>query len=142
MITSKLKKKRKNKEHLYQAALIKWAYIAGRKSKKAAPLLTLFAIPNGQLSLGLIKTRIGKIRLLKYLANEGVRKGVPDLFLPYPSKKYHGLFIEMKTEVGVHGDAQKLWQKNLTKAGYKVVVCRGVENARMELTSYLNLKNC
>ena len=30
----------------------------------------------------------------------GVKSGVPDLMLPIPKGGYHGLFIELKKEVG------------------------------------------
>lgn len=89
----------------------------------------LFAIPNG-----------GKraIKTARDMKAEGVRKGVPDLFLAYPHKGYAGLFIEMKRRKGGRvSDAQKAYIEALRGHGYAVVVCRGCDEAFDALTAYL-----
>lgn len=71
------------------------------------------------------------------LKRMGVKAGVPDLCLPFPSHGYHGLYIEMKSEKGYASPLQKEWLDALNKNGYKAVVCRGAQSAISELEGYL-----
>ncbi len=58
------------------------------------PSLSLMhAIPNGGARGN--DSQTNKIRGAMLKA-EGVKKGVPDIFLPVPLNGYHGLYIEMK----------------------------------------------
>ncbi len=81
---------------------------------------------------------------------EGVKAGVPDLFLPVPSywnnlgaTKYCGLYIELKrlkSERGAAGKSSELqikWQSYLTGVGYRVEVCTGWLEARQAILAYL-----
>jgi len=67
----------------------------------------------------------------------GVRKGVPDLCLPIPTKEYHGLFIEMKAGKGKPSEEQKDWINFLNTVGYKAVICNGWKAAAEELKKYM-----
>ena len=67
----------------------------------------------------------------------GCRKGVPDLMLPIPSQGYHGLFLELKSKNGRLSKEQKAWINALNKFGYKAVVCKGFDEAKLELESYI-----
>ena len=67
----------------------------------------------------------------------GVKKGVPDLFLPVPMNGYHGLFIEMKTRSGRVSPEQEKWITALNQFGYRAVVCYGWEAARDTLIEYM-----
>lgn len=69
----------------------------------------------------------------------GVKKGVPDLFLPVPVLQFHGLFIEMKKEGGRVSDDQFWWLEHLKVNGYACAVCYGWKQAVEVLTWYLNL---
>lgn len=71
----------------------------------------------------------------------GVKKGVPDLFLPVARGQYHGLFIELKNETGRANDAQEWWGAKLTENGYFWEVCHGWESATRVIEWYLSLKN-
>ena len=51
-------------------------------------LALLFHVPNG----GTRDAVEGR-----HLKQQGVKRGVPDLCLPVPSGRYHGLFLELKT---------------------------------------------
>lgn len=72
----------------------------------------------------------------------GVKRGVPDLSLPVPSRGYHGLYIELKSSQALPGDQkprpeQTAWLGHLTNAGYRAVVAVGWERARDEILDYL-----
>lgn len=104
-----------------QSLLFKWA--AYRPE-----LALMFAIPNGG-------TR-DKIEAA-HLKKQGVKRGVPDLFLPVAHGAYYGLFIEMKREGGRVSPEQKEWIARLNENGYRAVVCFGFEKAREEIEAYL-----
>lgn len=109
-------------EHEEQCLLIKWFDLQHRDK-------ILFAIPNG-----------GQRNLLvaKKLKAEGVRAGVPDLFLAYPTSEWNGMFIEMKREKGgTVSQAQRLMMSSLMDYGYKCVVCHGFDEAKEEIKKYL-----
>lgn len=54
-------------------------------------------------------------RLLKML---GVKAGVSDLFLAYPSKVYHGYWIELKAPGNKPTDKQLEFMHKMRKVGY------------------------
>ena len=112
---------RQTTEHQEQAALIEWSSHFWWGD-------LLFAIPNGGY-----RTKIGAYKLKK----EGVKKGVPDLFLAVPVQNYSGLFIEMKSRKGSVSADQKKMMKMLEKQGYHCVVCRSVTEGMFEITNYL-----
>ncbi len=101
-----------NIEHNEQCAVIKWWH--WQCKILGFPEQLLFAIPNGGA-----RSRItGAI-----LKEEGVRPGIPDLFLAIPNSHYHGLFVEMKKPRGgkVSG-AQSDAIAMLMDAGYMAIV--------------------
>lgn len=72
------------------------------------------------------------------LKAEGVKAGVPDISLPYPTSRHHGLYIEMKREKGGRvSDKQKEWLEYLNSVGYLAVVCKGFEEAKDCILQYL-----
>ena len=69
---------------------------------------------------------------------EGVRAGVPDMFLATPRGGYIGLFIELKKPKGGRvSKAQSELLKELAAQGYKTCVCCGWVEARATIESYL-----
>lgn len=74
------------------------------------------------------------------LKRMGLATGFPDLFIPYPTKKHHGFFCEMKKKVGgrvsIH---QVFWIEQLNSLGYYAVVSKGFEEAVKAFETYLNL---
>lgn len=103
-----------------QAALFEWAAMT---KWKYPDLKLLFHIPNeGQ----------------QHLTRQGVKGGVPDLFLPVPRGIYHGLFIEMKARQGRVLENQKMWLRWLTAQGYRSAICWGFDEARKTIEDYLN----
>ena len=70
------------------------------------------------------------------LKKMGMSPGVPDLVIPVPNGRYHGLYIEMKTKRGRPTENQKRWLDLLQKNGYKAVICHGFDEARQEIDAY------
>jgi hypothetical protein len=114
-------------EHQEQRQLFTWSILSRQKYPQ---LLNMFAIPNGGWRH---KTTAAKLKA------EGVKAGVPDIFLAWPSQGYNGLFIEMKRMAGSSlSDNQKIWGERLFAAGYQVRVCKGFEEAKQAIEEYLN----
>ena len=114
------------KEGQEQAALMSWAQM---QSWRWPELALMFHIPNGG---GRSKAEAGRFKA------EGVKAGVPDLFLPVPRGEWHGLFIELKRQAGGRlSDEQKEWIPALQAQGYRVEVCKGWEAAAEVLKDYL-----
>lgn len=115
-------------ESINQQQLFLWAAL---QSGRYPQLALMFHIPNeGKRS----KYTGGRMRA------EGMKAGVPDIFLPVPSGQYHGLFIEMKSEGGRPSREQTMWLNSLERQGYRVGVCKGFEQAAALIMDYLKIK--
>lgn len=112
-----------------QIALIKWTQQPSVR-QVYPELALLFHIPN---------ERPDKVQA-SILKKMGVKRGVPDLCLPVPAGKYHGLFLEMKTPSGRASNDQLWWQEHLQANGYASHICHGWKDATEVLIWYLNLK--
>ena len=113
-------------EHEEQAAVIQWW--AGYAAQHKIPENLLFAIPNGAN-----KSMASAAKFKR----EGLRKGVPDLFLAVP-RGFHGLFLEMKRTVKAQvSDEQYYFAEGLMDQGYRVVFCFCAENAIRVIKEYL-----
>ena len=113
-------------EHQEQCALFEWA---AWMAKRIPELHLMHAIPNG-----------GKrdIRTAAMLKAEGVKPGVPDIFLPVSRGGKHGLYIELKRRKGgTVSKAQEAWIRALMHQGYVCTVCHGWDAARDEIMNYL-----
>ncbi|KKL94044.1 hypothetical protein LCGC14_1868590 [marine sediment metagenome] len=113
-------------EHDEQVALFEWA--AWQVNLGVEPLRWLFAIPNGGLRN---KATAGKLKA------EGVKAGVPDVMLPFPSQNYNGLFIEMKFGNNKPTPKQIEWLAWLNGMNYQAKVARGFEEAKQIIEDYL-----
>lgn len=114
-------------ESTEQITLIQWCDL----NKCVCPELGLiFHIPNGGKRS---KTEA------KRLKAEGVKAGVPDLFLPVARGKFHGLFIEMKYGNNKATAKQREWIIELNEQGYYATVCYGFEEAKATIESYIKL---
>jgi hypothetical protein len=125
-------------EHQEQAALFSWANM---QTGKYPELRLMFAVPNG--------SNKSMAAAVKFKA-EGLKSGVPDIFLPVARGTSHGLFIEMKqrkvkqdTKRNVKGqypkisDEQKAWLTALSAQGYSAWVAFGAEEAKDIILTYL-----
>lgn len=111
-------------EHDEQVAYIQWADMFFNNLD-----CFVFSIPNGGK-----RNKVVAVKLKK----EGVKKGIPDLFLCQARHGYHGLFIEMKRLKG--GSLSKDQKKKkflLEKQGYAVAVCKGADHAIRVTKSYM-----
>ena len=115
-------------ESVEQINLFRWVEF---QMGKWPELRMMYAIPNGGKRYKATAVR---------LKAEGVKAGVPDIALPVPRGKYHGMYIEMKRlRGGRTSDAQEEWLKDLTAQGYHAVVCKGWVAASEEITRYMQL---
>ena len=104
-------------EHDEQVLFIKWWRLLH-------PDVRIFAVPNGGH-----RSKVGAARLKA----EGVSPGVPDLFIPALK-----LWLEMKRKKGgaVSTDQQG-WANYLNGCGYTTMLCRGFDDARIQVTEFL-----
>lgn len=98
--------------------------------------IPVFAIPNAQVLSFL--NRDAAMKVVAKLKHEGLKRGVPDLFIPIPTNKYHGMFIEMKTKSGKTSIHQKQWLEKLNMNNYYACVCYSADEAICKLKFYLN----
>jgi len=115
----------KRTEHDEQVAVFRWAQL----NELHWPCLRwMFAIPNGGKRATVTAVR---------LKAEGAKAGVPDIFLPYPTGGYCGLWIEMKIGSNKPTGYQREWLVALSSSGYQVAVCYGADEAIAALQDYL-----
>ena len=68
----------------------------------------------------------------------GRRKGRSDLFFAYPTTKFRGLFIEMKTATGRLSKEQKEFLERMNMFGYYATAAYGTEEAIAIIKGYLS----
>ena len=122
-------------EHQEQVTVIDWWNITCKRF--GLPASALFAIPNA--GAGAQRGQAGKMKA------EGVRRGIPDLFLAVPRTaaspnlltRYHGMFIEMKRRGKRATDEQEQEMNALMRRGYWCVTCDSADGAMRAITAYL-----
>jgi hypothetical protein len=120
--------KTKDYEHLEQVRLFA---LLSQVNHPAAKLT--FAIPNQAVAK--FRSKLARIWFWK----EGIRAGVPDIFVPHPTHQHSGLFIEMKRPGEKPRKEQLEWHAALRAQGYKVAVCYSAQEAFQALLDYLGL---
>lgn len=110
-----------------QAALFEWAaWNVGRHPE----LRLMFHVPNGGS-----RNRIEAANLKR----QGVKAGVPDVWLPVARGAFHGLVIEMKVGKNKPTENQKEWIRLLNEQKYATRVCYSWQEARNAIEKYLSL---
>ena len=115
-------------EHGHQCAIFAWA---AQNYDKYPQLRLMFAIPNGGYRNAATAGR---------LKAEGVKSGVADIFLPYPKKYVHGLFIELKVGTNKPTKEQHEFISDMERFGYTAMWVIGWESARDEIIRYIENK--
>jgi hypothetical protein len=110
------------KETYEQSSLVTWFFHQHRN-------LLVFSIPNGAHLSGTPAQRAAQMARLKA---EGLRPGVPDLFVP----KWR-LFIEMKRARGGRLSAeQRQIHADLIADGYTVIIAKGFDDAVAQIKAF------
>lgn len=116
---------RQDKEHNEQA---KFFAVLRLLAKKDSRLEWAHAIPNGFL-----RTKSMRIRAW----SEGVTSGISDVFIPFPSNGFHGLYIEFKSPTGTLSKPQAEFLDCMASRGFKTQVARSCQEALVALRDYL-----
>lgn len=126
-------------ESTIQRAIIQWWALAHRGLGVPDANL-LYAIPNGGSRVKK-KNRHGDWYSPEAarMKAEGVRAGIPDLFLAVPRGVHFGLYIELKAPNGRISEAQQGVITSLRHHGYYVDVCWSFDEARERIEGYLKL---
>lgn len=135
-------------EHSHQSAFFCWAAQELFNCNDRSELALMFAIPNGGERNPAVASK---------LKAEGVKSGVPDIFLPVKGRYlqvtgqteqvFHGLFIEMKKpeyrtrKNGGLSDPQLMFFPLLFDQGFQVVVCYTWQEAVKAVCSYMGWKD-
>jgi len=115
-------------EDFHQSALISWS--ESQEAMIKYPMLKwLFAVPNGG------KRGASTAATMK---RTGLKPGVLDLLLLYPSNGYHGLAIELKYGRNKPSQEQRDFICHHLPLGYQCVVCWSWLDARREIINYLS----
>lgn len=113
-----------NSEHEHQARLVNYL-------ETNHPDILFFAIPNGApLS--------GGGRASRRLKAEGMLPGAADVFLACPRGKWHGMFLEMKSDFGKLSENQEWFLQQAESNGYFTAVAFGYSQARELVEEYLS----
>ena len=72
------------------------------------------------------------------LKREGMRKGVPDLYIPHGNGKYIGLWIEFKAGRDRLSIEQKWWIDKLTELGHFACESRSSSDAIQIIDNYFS----
>lgn len=121
-------------EHAHQRAFFCWC----NQQQYDSRIRRAFAIPNGGERNVAVAAR---------LKAEGVKPGVPDVFLPIPVFTSNGLWIEFKKPgddsgkgKGVLSQDQKEWQSYLISQNYSHFVAYTHLQAQQAVLQYLGIR--
>lgn len=73
----------------------------------------------------------------KLMNRMGRLAGASDLFIAYPTSKYYGLFLELKTKTGRASPKQLEFIERMNKIGFYAVVAHGADEAIDIIKRYL-----
>lgn len=96
----------------------------------------LFAIPNG---LPIFDKEL-RVKIYNRLNKEGLKAGVPDLFLALPRGIYHGAFIEIKYDSDGLRKKQVDMICALEQQNYKCVIVRSLDEFIEQINEYMRIK--
>lgn len=114
----------KRRESQEQTALFEWASLM---RGRLPGIELMYHCPNGGSRNPAEAAR---------LKAQGVKPGVPDIFLPVPRGCFHGLYIELKAPGGRLSQAQADYIAALRANGYAAGVCVGWRKAAEVIEKY------
>lgn len=113
-----------------QKKVIQWARISSKNVIKY-PMLTMLTMLHCSLNgVPLTASQAGRAK------QQGMLRGVPDLFLPVPKNGYFGLFIEMKSANGKPTTDQLAFLNNVGSMGYMTKICYSADEAIKTIEDY------
>lgn len=117
-------------EHESQQAVIQWW--AKAHAACGLPKFALYAVPNAAKR---------DVKLAAYMKSEGLRPGIPDLFLAAMRRQGDrycgGMYIEMKAHPNKATPEQMEFLQYADKAGYATMICYSAEAAIATIGAYL-----
>lgn len=120
------KKKRKAEEQQLQTKFMEWLGLQYPKVWRVT-----FSIPNE----GRRSYNVGK-----KMKSAGMKKGVPDLFIAYPTQHFHGLFVEFKSDKGKVSEHQENMMSLLREQKYETrVIFKSLDDAINMVNEYLGV---
>lgn len=120
-------------EKVEQALLLDWA---NAHISQYPCLEWLYSNLNG---IPLPGRRANRSRVMNSMKAQGMKKGIFDLFLPYPRPGYHGFYLDLKKIGGKESVEQKKFKKFVTDQGYFASFYYGHKSAIEGLKWYLSL---
>ncbi len=120
---AKWEKPKDGEEHRIQEQFTRWLRGLDHPAARAA-----YAIPNNAVSAR---------KWLLFFVSEGLKPGVPDYCIPYPSRGYGALYIEFKTPIGEVSGVQTRMHEILREAGNFIYVARSLREAQQVFCDYL-----
>jgi len=112
-------------EHEIQVSFFQWLALAYPNAYRVT-----WATPNAAKR---------SYRMVTAMKAEGLRSGVPDVFMAMPRGKFHGLFLEFKSHAGKLTENQTIYVTNLRSEGYQVEVVHTLLEAMSIVVPYLGL---
>lgn len=117
--------RREMQEHYTQKAIFDFA----RLYERHYPALQwMHSVPNG----GKRTEREGI-----WMRDEGLTKGVSDIFIPFPTFGYHGFYVEVKSTTGRLMKEQQEFLECMAARGYLTDVWRSFDQAQLTLMRYI-----
>jgi len=113
-------------EHASQSAFFTWWTIYAQQHKILDSLC--FAVPNAA------RRSYGAAR---WMRNEGLKKGVPDVWLAVPSHGFHALIMEFKRHGEKPTPEQAAMLYELRRLGYNALVVWSAEEAIRAVKAYM-----
>lgn len=135
-VAAEPKPARKVRESDHQIALMKWLDTVPAPNMGGPKLGHFaFAVPNGVWVPAPIDLRM---RIIITMRRQGLKKGVPDVWIMLPLHGWHGCIIELKRDERSQIAPEQIeWLDRLRGAGYFVELARGIQEATAAVNRYL-----
>lgn len=120
-------------EHQEQVSLFAEMRLRGKRDPR---WLAPYVIPNGGSRGGSALQRTINGKRLK---DEGVKAGVPDIFVPVPCGRFCGLYVELKKRQGGRVSLEQRKFADELDPRYMLVIAHGAEDGIRKISNYFAL---